>query len=229
MNRTILDSKISSENVTLYKEVRIVGSHIESNTIIGDFSRITNTNLLGYNRVDRNTLVYHSNLNKCTYVGSNSVIMHSNIGKFCSISWSVTIGPGNHDYKRMTSHDFLYNDFYGLKPIDEKPAYNRFSNKTIIGNDVWIGTGATILNGIKVGDGAVIGANTIVTKDVPPFAIFVGNPGKVVGYRFDREIIKELLSIKWWDLSHKNISKWFGVFKEEDIVEAIEKLKKLKA
>lgn len=226
MTQVILNSNISSENVTIYDKVRITDSIIENNSVIGDFSRINNSSLLGYNRVDRNTLVYYSVLDMYTYIGSNSVVMHSEIGKFCSISWGVTIGPGNHDYKKMSSHDFLYNDFYGLKPFDEKPVYDRFANKTCIGNDVWIGTGATILNGVKIGDGAVIGANTIVTKDVPPFAIFVGNPGRVVSYRFEKEQIDEILSIKWWDLPHDEIKKSFEIFKENDINNAIKKLKK---
>lgn len=229
MNKVIEGSKISSIDVKIYKGVRIINSNIGDNTILGDFSRVTSSSLLGYNRIDRNALVYYSTLNRYTYIGSNSVVMHSSIGKFCSISWGVTIGPANHEYKRMSSHDFLYNDFYNIKPIGEEPVYNRFSKNTIIGNDVWIGTGATILNSIKIGDGAVIGANTIVTKDVPPYAIYVGNPGRIIGYRFEKEIINELLSVKWWDLSHENIKNWFEVFKEDNIVNAIKKLKKLKS
>src|SRR5690606_8612355 len=121
------------------------------------------------------------------------------IGNFCSISWGVTIGPANHDYSKLTTHDFLYNDFYGIKPIDSSAAYDRFSKKTIVGNDVWIGTNSTILNGLNLGDGVVIGANTIVTKDIPPYSIVVGNPGRIVKMRFDKNIIDELLDLKWWE------------------------------
>lgn len=227
MDNVIEGSNVSTIDVKIYKGVRIINSDIGDNTTLGDFSRVTNSSLSGYNRIDRNALVYYSTLDKYTYMGSNSVIMHSNIGKFCSISWGVTIGPANHDYKKISSHDFLYNDFYKIKPIDEKPVYDRFLNNTVIGNDVWIGTGVTVLNGVRIADGAVIGANTIVTKDVPSYAIYVGNPGRIIGYRFDKEIISELLSLKWWDLSHENLKNCFGAFKEDDIASAIKKLRKL--
>ncbi len=228
MEKFIENSIVSQNNVLIYNGVRIVYSEILENCILGDFSRVSHSYLKGYNRVDRNTLIYHSNLELFTYVGSNSVIMHSKIGKMSSISWGVTIGPANHDYKKITSHDFLYNDFYGIKPNDEPAAYNRFEKKTLIGNDVWIGANSTILNGILIGDGAVIGANTIVTKDVPPYAIIVGNPGKVVKFRFEKKIIETLLELKWWDFPKEVIQENYEIFKDSNIENSIRVLSKLK-
>ena len=77
----------------------------------------------------------------------------------------------------------------------------------IIGNDVWIAEGVRVLQGVTIGDGAIIGAGTVVTKDVPSYAFFAGNPGRVKRYRFTKEQIKKLLEIKWWDWSEEEIEK----------------------
>ena len=77
--------------------------------------------------------------------------------------------------------------------------------QVIIENDVWIGRGATILSGIKIGTGAVIGANAVVSKDVPPYAIAVGNPARIIKYRFDKDTIRKMLAIKWWNWDIKKI------------------------
>lgn len=225
MEKIIKNSSISKENVLLYDSIRILNSKIYKNSVVGDFSRIIDSFLYGYNRVDRNSLIYFSKFDMYSYLGASSVIMHSDIGKFCSLSWGITIGPANHDYEYITSHDFLYNNFYDLMSKDDTPTYNRFNKRTKIGNDVWIGTNSTILNGLVIGDGAIIGANTIVTKDVPPYAIVVGNPGKIVKFRFNKEIIQQLLELRWWDLSHEDLKENYDIFKSKNINKIIEKLK----
>ena len=229
MDKFIQNSQISDEDVSLFNGVRITNSLIGKKTVVGDFSRVTDSKLLGFNRVDRNSLVYFSNFEEFSYLGSNSVVMHSDIGKFCSLSWGITIGPANHDYDYITSHDFLYNDFYKIKPENEQPIYDRFNERTKIGNDVWIGTNSTILNGLSIGNGVVVGANAIVTKDIPPYAIVVGNPGKIVGYRFSDDIISQLLELEWWHLPRETISENFQLFKSKNIKDLIQKLKILKS
>ncbi len=82
---------------------------------------------------------------------------------------------------------------------------NHNSYQIIIGHDVWIGRGATIMSGIKIGNGAVIGAQAVIVKDVPPYAVVVGNPGKVIKYRFNKDIISKLKAIKWWYWSQDEI------------------------
>lgn len=227
MEQVIITSRVS-EDAELYQGIRIVDSEIGQKCIVGDFGRVTNSVMVGYNRLERSSLLYYSELGLGSYIGSNSVIMHSTVGKFCSISWGVTIGPANHDYSKLTTHDFLYNDFYGIKPIDSPAAYNRFSKKTIIGNDVWIGTNSTILNGLIIGDGAVIGANTMITKDVPPYSIVVGNPGHIVKMRFEKDLIDELLDLKWWDFPISTIKDNYQHFTSSDIANTIAYLKTFK-
>jgi carbonic anhydrase/acetyltransferase-like protein (isoleucine patch superfamily) len=96
-----------------------------------------------------------------------------------------------------------------LGDVFNKPEYmigtHLSKGDVIIGNDVWIGIGVLILSGVKIGDGAIIGANTVVRSKVPPYAIVIGNPGKIVGYRFSEEKIKLLLEMRWWDWDKKCI------------------------
>ena len=121
------------------------------------------------------------------------------IGKFCAISDEVTIFlGGNHRSDWATIYPFpgLISEW----PLAERIAdHNVSKGNVVIGNDVWIGYGATIMSGVNIGDGAVIGAYALVTRDVPPYAIVGGNPAKEIKRRFDDETIEKLLKLKWWE------------------------------
>ena len=131
------------------------------------------------------------------------------IGSFCSIADNITIIlGGNHRTDWITTFPFghIFKDELGGANIAGHP---RSNGEIIIGNDVWIGRGATILSGIKIGDGAVIAANSTVTKDVQPYEIVGGNPARVIKKRFNEKITELLLKLKWWELPVdviKNIS-----------------------
>ncbi len=102
----------------------------------------------------------------------------------------------------------------------EIPGINRLPESrgnVLIGNDVWIGSGATILSGVTVGDGAVIGAHAVVSRDVPPYAVIVGNPGKVARLRFSRHIIEDLLKIRWWNWPRARIEQMLPFMLSNDI------------
>lgn len=120
------------------------------------------------------------------------------IGSFCSIGEDVIIGAHNHAAHALSTHPFATMPKLNFAPPDllAKPIYKPVH----IGNDVWIGTRVIIMHGVTVGDGAIIGAQAVVTKDVAPYAIVAGVPAKLIRYRFDEEIIKELLALKWWEL-----------------------------
>jgi len=126
-----------------------------------------------------------------------------NIGKFCSIANNITIFlGGNHNYKNISTYPFGWTGQFTSKKIDNHILTN---GNVIIGNDVWVGENSTIMSGVKIGDGSVIGCSSLVTKDVPPYAIVGGNPAKIIKYRFSEEIIEKLLTIKWWDWSDDKI------------------------
>lgn len=169
---------------------------------VGDFSKVVDSNLSEHVRIDRNNHIDSSTLGRYSYTGKNTIILHSTVGAFTSISWNVTIGGANHDYRRVTQHPILYDPNLGF--VDE-PVYNRYNKKLEIGSDVWIGAGAAVLRGVSIGHGAVIGANSVIRRDVPPYAICVGSEGKIAKYRFPKKEIDRILSSEWWNWPESDI------------------------
>lgn len=139
------------------------------------------------------------------------------IGKFCSIAENVVIFlGGNHRIDWITTYPFnsLYKYFKG---VGRHPGNPTTKGDVIIGNDVWIGYKACIMSGCRIGDGAVIAANSIITKDIPPYAIAAGNPAKVVKYRFNTKDIESLNRIAWWNWSIEKIREAWPLLMNPDI------------
>lgn len=142
-------------------------------------------------------------------------------GRFCSLATNILylIG-GNHPMKSVSTSPldvgFIVNGIFGAVRSGLKPLINiRYNPRQIIfGNDVWIARDVTIMGGVKIGNGAVIGANAVVAKDIPPYAIAVGNPARVVKYRFDEETIKKMLAVKWWNWSLEKIADNFPLMND---------------
>jgi phosphonate metabolism protein (transferase hexapeptide repeat family) len=133
-------------------------------------------------------------------------IIYATVGRFCSIAAHTRINPGNHPLERVALNHFTYrSSAYGLGEDDADFFQWRRNHHVTLGNDVWIGHGAILLPGVSVGNGAAIGAGAVVSKDVPPFAIVVGVPGRVLRYRFAPEIIAALERIAWWHWPHEKL------------------------
>lgn len=128
------------------------------------------------------------------------------MGKFCCIADNVTIFlGGNHRTDWITTYPFPAIESW--RDASEIKGHPATKGDVIIGNDVWIGSHATILSGIKIGDGAVIGAFSVVTNDVDPYSIVAGNPAKLVRKRFDEETVNKLLLVRWWDWPAEKVRK----------------------
>ncbi|MFU2017937.1 Vat family streptogramin A O-acetyltransferase [Peribacillus butanolivorans] len=140
------------------------------------------------------------------------------IGKFCAIAPGVTfiMNGANHRMDGFSTYPF---NIFGQGWEKYTPALDQlpFKEDTIIGNDVWIGMDTVIMPGINIGDGAIIAAKSVITKDVEPYTIVGGNPAKKIKTRFSAEIISKLLEIKWWDLDIEVISNHIGLIVNGDI------------
>jgi phosphonate metabolism protein (transferase hexapeptide repeat family) len=143
-----------------------------------------------YCEVMAGTTVAESSLGDYSYVARNSDIIHTTTGRFCSIAAQVRLNPGNHPLERVALNHFTYRSAaYGLGEDDAGFFEWRSDHAVTLGHDVWIGHGVTVLPGVRLGNGAAIGAGAVVTKDVPPFAIVVGVPGRVLRFRFPPDIV----------------------------------------
>lgn len=132
-----------------------------------------------------------------------SILPHLVIGNYCSIAQDVTvIVNGGHRTEWVTT--FPVRSVFGMEGAGHD-GHPKQTGPVIIGNDVWIGHGALLLGGITIGDGAVIGAGSVVRKDVRPYAIVIGNPSYEVGRRFDNTTVDRLLEIGWWDLEEAQV------------------------
>lgn len=137
-----------------------------------------------------------STLNYKELFGSDFEFDRLKIGKFCSIgSGAVFIMAGNqgHNKNWISTYPFYYQGFENARDGFER------AGDTVVGNDVWIGTEAMILPGVRIGDGAVIGARSLITKDVAPYSVVAGNPAREIRKRFPDEEIKMLQVLRWWD------------------------------
>lgn len=153
--------------------------------------------------------IANSTIGKRTSIGRYTKIRNAEIGNYCSISWDVTIGATSHPMSHASTHSFWYRKKFGL--CDQDLKFD--SSVTHIGHDVWIGCNVVIMPGVHIGNGAVIGAGSVVTKDVPSYAIYAGNPAKQLRYRFEENERKQLESLAWWYWDDDKMKENLSMFK----------------
>lgn len=154
-------------------------------------------------------------IGKYSDIGYDCSINNTKIGSFCSFGSNISIGGASHTINWVSTSP-VFNE--NKDHIKKKFAHHKFkySASTVIGNDIWIGDHAMIKAGVTLGDGVIIGMNSVVTKDVPPYEIWAGNPAKLIKKRFDDDIIQALLKIKWWDNDDKTIESMARLFNNID-------------
>lgn len=184
--------------------------------LIDPSAEITGSRLGAFTEVGPRTKLLEVELGNYSYVVNDSDIAYATIGKFTSIAAMTRINPGNHPMHRASQSHFTYRAstyFPGESDDDEIFAWRREQHVTI-GHDVWIGHGAIVLPGRRIGTGAVVGAGAVVTRDVPPYAIVVGNPARVMRTRFEPDIADCMLDLAWWDWPHDRVRAALKDFRE---------------
>lgn len=150
------------------------------------------------------------------------------IGKFCQIASGVKfiMGSANHRINSISAYPF--NVFGGIWEENTPPHLSQlpFKGDTVIGNDVWFGRESVIMPGVKIGDGAIIAAYSVVAKDVPPYTVAGGNPARIIKKRFDDELIRLLQEFKWWDFPPEQLAKTLPLLCSPDLEHVKKEIKK---
>ena len=195
--------RAGDKEIVYLKDV-VTGPNIEigDHTIYNDFVRDPRD-------FEKNNVLYHYPVNGDTL----------KIGKFCSIACGAKFlfTSGNHSLQSLSTYTFpIFYEEWGLDAKDIRSAWDN-KGDIVIGNDVWIGYEAVILSGVTIGDGAIVGARAVVTKDVPPYTIVGGVPARSIRRRFDEETIKKLEALRWWDWDEERIKRSIPAIQSGDI------------
>lgn len=183
----------TGDTQTIYLKNVITNANIE----VGDYT-MYNDFVKDPIKFEHNNVLYHYPVNHDRLI----------IGKFCSIACGTKFlfNSANHALDSLSTYPFpLFSEEWGLEPKNVAESWDN-KGDIIIGNDVWIGFEAVILAGVTIGDGAIVGARAVVTKDVAPYTIVGGVPAKPIRKRFDAQTIKALLEIRWWDWDEDKIA-----------------------
>jgi len=167
---------------------------------IGYMASISNCEFGNYNTLSKDVVLSNVTMGDFSYIGPNSKFNNTEIGKFTCIGLDVIAGLGIHPSRDFVSiHPIFFSPHCQAQITFASPPYWDEFAQIKIGNDVWIGARALILGGITIGDGAIIGAGAVVTKDVPDYAVVGGVPAKIMRYRFEIAEINFLKQFRWWD------------------------------
>ncbi len=190
------------------KEIYVKPTVTRPNIIVGDFTYIADSDFESH-------VTHHYE-----WIGDKLII-----GKFCQIAAGVEfiMNGANHQMNAVSTFPFYTLEGWSMNP--PKPVDLPLKGDTVIGSDVWIGQNAVILPGVHIGDGAVIGANSVVGSDIDPYTIVAGNPARVLWKRFDDELFDLMLRFKWWDKSIEEIDTLIAILTCSDLETVREELK----
>ena len=201
LNKMLLDSNSRISNSHIY---------VAPNSIVDKQSKIAN-----YVSIHDGVVIMNSSISEFTYVQSFSTILNTKIGKFCSIAGGVRIGLSEHPLAFISTSPVFY-DSSQLLPKALTNATNDYGKflETVVEADVWIGQSAIIKSGVRIGVGSVVGAGSVVTRDVPPYTISAGNPARPIRKRFEEELCLILEESHWWELDDSVLSKYASLFEK---------------
>lgn len=192
---TFLDNIIGILKLRVSKRCRVYSVHVSPKALHGE-----NIQIHSGSRVDST-----SEIGGNTYIGCYCYITRAKIGRYVSIANNVSIGQGEHQLDRISTSSMFY----------KNPWHELTLEQCEISSDVWIGVDAVILRGVKIGTGAVVAANAVVTKDVPDYAVVAGIPARIIKYRFSEYQISKILASKWWEKKPEDALATFNQLENE--------------
>lgn len=204
-------------SIDIEPDCYIYNAHIGDNVQIRRGCSLFDVRLAGPNVIYQNSHLVMTTLGAYSYIAEGANASRVNFGRFCSIGPSFKTGFGNHPTTFVSTHPVFYSTrkqcgitFAGKSCFDE-------DQTTYIGHDVWIGANAYVKDGVNIGNGAIVAAGSVVTRDVSPFAIVGGVPARCIRLRFSEEQIEKLLELKWWDWTEADLRMAQAWFAQDDI------------
>jgi acetyltransferase-like isoleucine patch superfamily enzyme len=195
--------------VKIYYEYKYSSNNLK----IGFLAYVSGCQFGRYNTLYQNTRLTNVSLGDFSYISENSRISNTTIGKYCSIGFDVIVGTGRHPSRIFVStHPIFFSPLcQAQRTFTSEAFFDEFIDISI-GHDVWIGAKSIIIDGVTIGNGAIVGAGAVVTNNVPPYAIVGGVPAKIIRYRFSQEEIDFLEEFKWWDREFEWLKENFDKF-----------------
>lgn len=188
-------------------------------------AQVRDSTLGRYTEVGAGSHVSNTTLGDYSYCVENTQIAYAQIGKFANIASHVRIYASMHPMERASLHHFTYRSSWYFEGEDDDQGFFdwRAGQGIIIGHDTWIGHCAVIMPGVRIGNGAIIGSNAVVTRNVADFAIAVGVPARTIKQRFSDDVAARLDALKWWDWSHEKLHQALPDFRALGIIAFLEK------
>ena len=218
-------------SVVVWEKSAMTDKMLSTTPLIDPTATVTQSTLGAYTEVGPHSKLLEVEMGDYSYVVNDSDIAYTRIGKFTSIAAVTRINPGNHPMQRASQAHFTYRaSAYFEDARDEADFFAwRRGHRVVIGHDVWIGHGAIVLPGRTIGTGAVVGAGSVVTRDVPDYAIVVGNPARIVRPRFPAALAERMLALAWWDWPHAALQGALGDFRALGVEAFLDKYEEMGA
>jgi acetyltransferase-like isoleucine patch superfamily enzyme len=196
----IRKSRIGSQCM-IKKRSRISNSEMGSHCYISSHSKLKKTALCDAVTIGPYTKLESVSVGRYSYIAGHAELNNVEIGSFCSIGPRLINHLGNHPSRTFVSTSpVFYMPHAPVPSFSEKETFPSYGGKVKIGNDVWIGQEVLLMDGVTIGNGAIVAARSVVSRDVPPYAIVGGVPAKLIRFRFEDDIIQQLESFQWWNM-----------------------------
>jgi acetyltransferase-like isoleucine patch superfamily enzyme len=180
---------------------------------VSPFALVKGSTIDATSYIGRWTRLYWAEVGRYSYIGRSCTVNKARIGSFCSIAEDCIIGAPAHPTDHVSTSPVFYSRNNVLRTCFNHEDFEEFQ-QVVIGNDVWIGAKAFIKGGLTIGNGAIIGAHSVVTKNVDDYAIVAGNPARLIRYRFEQDVREKIGKSKWWNWNDEELRSRAGLFSD---------------